>query len=701
MDVIQERKLSGKTRFVDDLSHKNMLIARTVRSTIASGAITGISVPKAPDGCAIITAADVPGDNALEVSGERMPVLADGHVSYIGQPVVLLAARDPGVLSELEQRIDIHYEETPPRFSPVQPASDHILLERTIQKGDVGTAMQNAFQVLEGEYTTGPEGHHPIDHHGAFAVPRRKRLVVFSSTQWPFHVRDTLCRVLDRSPGEVSVEVPSVGQASDTKLWFPSLVAAHAGLLAAATNKPVKLVYTRDDEFYFSPKKAPSHVHYRTGVGRNGEVVAMDVTVDLECGAYQLFGQELLDRLCLGAAGLYRCENVRIQARAVRTNKPPMGANNGFGLAQGFFASELHASRIAELSQTDLYHWKLDNLIASSAESITCGSERQDLGGRRCLERVVEHADFSRKYAAYELLKKRRTSLEGMRSSLRGIGLAVCFQGNGFMGRREEQFPTAVHARLDKQGQLTLSTGFAAESAAVLDHWRTTAGGILGIAADDVSMTDPDTTQVPDAGPATLSRKLTIISRLVELSCQAIQRKRFRNPLPIEARRSHRIPRSVQWDEEAFTGTPFANLSWGAFAVEVEMDPVTLEMGVRGIWAVVDGGRIIDETLARSRIEAGILQALDWVSGVELSVDQGRVRRLAPPGWFRTLYEFVPRVHISFLQYAKKSPVKGIGELPHCGIPAAYASAVGQVTGAEFTALPITPLSIHRQTEGP
>ncbi|MDR1147923.1 MAG: molybdopterin-dependent oxidoreductase, partial [Spirochaetaceae bacterium] len=184
----------------------------------------------------------------------------------------------------------------------------------------------------------------------------------------------------------------------------------------------------------------------------------------------------------------------------------------------------------------------------------------------------------------------------------------------------------------------------------------------------------------------------TITTKLIEDCCELLKKKRFRSPLPLTVSKTcHPPSSSVSWEDETFTGKPFIEISWAAAVVELRMDPLTLNPEIEGIWMAVDGGKILSRTEARRNIESSINDAIGWTAFEHINFINGEI----PRGQF-SAYRIptccdVPAPQIEFLADSAKTPVKGIGELPHTCVPAAYINALGQASGFSFTGIPVSP----------
>ena len=695
-----KRVLHGHTSFVSDMYAKDMLYVHTLRSTVAAGRIVSIDRSQIPDDVRLITAADIPGENAVRVGEDTMPVLADGLVTYYGEPVALLIGPDLDRLIRLASKIEVGFDEVGPTIDYRSPRDEQILKTKTRAWGDYQKAAQTAARVVVGEYNTGAQAHLYSEPQGAFVEHNNNELVIYSPTQWPHHVQKTVARVTGLPVKRVRVKKGEVALTLDGKLTMPSLVAGHAALAAIITGRPIKILFSRLEDFLYTTKRAPVCVRHETSLDKDGNLLAMKVDIDVNMGAYPLFSDEILTRLCVSATGVYKCENVVVRARAIRTNLPPLGPMSGFGSASPLYAIETHTARIAEVLDTTPAEFKLRSL-APEASFTVASRAKKDHSLVEVAHLLEESSDFARKFAAYELARKKREGFAVSGDMLpRGIGMALSYQGSGFVGNREAGTGYGVTMRLDTSGKAEIRTSAVATTPTTTTMWREVAAGILGISPDNVFLHEIDTLEVPDSGPSTLSRNIAIINKLIESCANSIKKQRFRKPLPIDVRRTVQLPRSLSWDEESLSGVPYSMVSWGGAVVEVEADPVSFQSRVRGIWIALDPGRIVDRRQLLRTIETSTTVALGWASSEsldyadgKLSTDQYETYRVLGIG-------DRPRLQIKFLPGDKNADPKGVGELVAGCVPAAYGLALSQASGRYIDSIPATPELVHAYTEG-
>lgn len=692
--------LKGKSLFLTDMFAPNMLYGLTIRSEHPHARIIETHLPDLPRDVTYLRAADIPGVNYVDVMGDVAPIFAERETLYVGEPIGLLIGPSPARLLEISRMIQISYEiqQAAVELDDLEHAT--IVLERSTKRGNIEKALRSSSQLVQASYRTGIQDHLYSEAVGAYAVAgAADSVTVFSPSQWPHHVRSTVAAVLDLPPEACRVRSTELGVSLDGKLWYPSVVAAQAALASLLTGKPVKLVYTREEDFRFSPKGLSVLVECTTGLDENGNLSAVDILATVNLGAYPLFVDEIVTRVATSLVSHYRCEASRLCIRALRTNLPPLNACGGLGTSHGAFAVETHVSRLSELSQTSPIEWKKINLLRRGQAPLIGAPLATDCDHHDLLGHAAGASDYQRKYAAFELQKKRREAFSDMLDPPRGIGIAFAHQASGFSGRAEELIGSSIRVRMEKDGSAELLCGAVSESETIRGIWKDNLSSVLNVADADIRFAAADTAVSTDCGPAVLSRNIVVIQRTIESACNAIKRQRFRAPLPLEVRRSFRPPRSVDWNARELSGQPHTVLSYAAAVVEVEMNPMTYQPTVRGVWLAVDAGRILQRDQATRVLERGVYAALAWAGTEEILFANGGLRRSDYHHYQHSRLATVAPVHIEFLGDSEKAPAKGLGDLPMAVIPAAFALAVTQATGRYIDTIPCTAETLRTYLE--
>lgn len=681
--------------FIDDLFPKSFLHVMTIRAPVSSGKVLNIETPKMPSSYTLITANDIEGNNNLEQL--NIPILASKKISYIGEAVALLVGPDISKLTEFADACIVHIDENSAEENSQHEETLSSGTKRSIVKGTLKKVFNKPNTIIEGTYKTGIQEHWYSDPHGALAFYNNETLMIFTSTQWPFHVQRSAAALLNLKPESIIVRPTWPGIHLDGKLWYPSLIASQAALAASVVKNPVKLCLTRNEDFLYSPKRNASEISLKSALNKKGELLRTDIEIKNFGGSYEIFGDETLDRFCLGSMGSYRLENVKIDGQTIREAIPPQGPFAGFGLSQGFFAAERHVSEIADMLNIDPIEWRQKNILLRNSEILPGFSIKENLNLDQLLETAAAMSDYHRKWASYELLRKHRRLNPGAEKyeAFRGVGVTLAYQGSGFINLPADKFFPSVELTMDKDSRLEIKTSMVATNNDYTLLWKKTSAEILSIPTESIRVTTNSTDLVPDSGPSSLSRNITILTKLIDRACTAIRKQRFRDPLPITVRRSYTPLKTQGWNDTLIDQNALSHLAWAATVVEVEIDPVEYIPQVRGIWTAIDGGKILSESRTRLSLKNAAIEALGWASMERLSYVDGKIFPPSAAQYAVPLVRDAPSIEIEFL---KNDSViqRGIGQLPFNTIPAAYAQAVTQAVDRPFNTLPITSRDVWK-----
>jgi CO/xanthine dehydrogenase Mo-binding subunit len=678
-----------------------MLYVATLRSPVARGTIRSILFPRLPAGYRTILPADIPGRNRIQSFGAEVPILAQEKVSYIGEPVALIAGPDPVLVEELAAGTKILCDEEEPFLNWESFSSDQVAVKRVAVVGDPDLAFSIAASVHEESYKSGSIEHYYSEPHGAAAAFDYDKVAVWCATQWPYHVRDSVALALGCKAEDVSVRPTRLGIHLDGKLWYPSLIACHAAVASVICGRPAKIILTRQEDFRFTPKRARSSVHIRAALDATGLLSAMDVRIAVNVGAYGPLAEEIVSQAVLACTGAYACPNLRVEGYAVVTNTQPMGAFGGLGASHSLYAVEAHANRMAAAAGEDPADWKSHNVLRKGSLLLTGEPLKEEVPYDAILARLAAASDYRRKYACYELVRKRRSGRSD--GPLRGIGLSFAYQGAGPFLSGDSSNSYTVEATLDKDIKLRILTSAAGGAGRVIDVWRRSAADILGLGLENVSIVTPDTDQVPDSGPNTLSRNVTVVGHLVERACEAVQKRRFRDPLPLTARAVYRVPKPIRWQDGQVSGSPFDTAAWAGAVVEIEIDTWTMLPRPLGVWLCVDAGRLVAPERACSALRSGVIDSLGACLSERFDPSPSSAGA-EDSAYFRyglLPLQALPPIAIDFLEPGRRSSVKGIGELPFDTVPAAFLSALSQAADGSFSSLPVACSSIFASQESP
>jgi CO/xanthine dehydrogenase Mo-binding subunit len=713
-------KLLGRARYVDDIEREGMWHGATVRSAIPRGLIRSIGFDRNIDWreFAIVTAADIPGHNHIQLIFADQPCLADGKVNHCDEAVILLAHPNKHKVREAAAAVRIEYEPMPPVFTIEESerqdvivwGADNVLKSFLLEKGDVDSAWVGAAHIVEGEYRTGAQEHLYIENNGVIAeYSADGGVTIWGSLQCPYYVHKSLLAVFDLPEDKVRVIQTETGGAFGGKEDYPSILAAHAALLAMKSGHPVKMVYDRMEDLAATTKRHPSRVRHRTALDGNGKLLAMDIEIATDGGAYSTLSSTVLSRATLHSPGPYVCPNVRVRSRAWATNIAPYGAFRGFGAPQAVFAIERHMDEIAAAIGIDPIELRRRNFLHDGDTTATEQVMREPVILDQLLDRALAESGYNGKRARFA--KENKTN-----PVKRGMGIAAFYHGSGFTGSGERNLNSLAGIDVTADGKvrvLVSSTEFGQGTNTVLTQ---IAAEAIGIDYEDVMMAPPDTGIVPNSGPTVASRTSMVVGRLIERACLqlvALLRKNvglgetFSREEFFAASERYRAtkgevvslcryeaPPGIFWDDQKYRGEAYPAYAWSIHVAQVAVDTVTYSAEVEDFWAAQEAGRVLNPVLAGGQIEGGVAQGIGYALYEKVLLQDGHMVNNQMTNYIMPTAEDVPPIHVYFVEIPFSHGgygAKGIGELPHDGPAPAILNAIRDAVGVSFTSIPLLP----------
>ncbi len=739
-------KVTGQTRFADDLAFPRLLFCKLVRSPHPPARILSVdagAARAAPGVELVLTGADFPiAYGIMPVSQDEYPLCRE-RARYVGDPVAAVVAAsereasDAAALDRVEYRplatigsAEEALERAEPRIHEYG-GGDGGNLHRLahLAFGDVESALREADRVFEDLFFYQGSTHLPLEQHSAVAaLDPDGRLTLWSSTQTPHYLHRELARALDLPARSIRVIATPNGGGFGGKSdpFNHEIVVAKAALV---TGRPVKVTLTREEVFYAHRGRHPVLMRLKTGVKRDGTIVAMDLETLLDGGAYGSYGAASTLYTGQLQTVTYQVPRYRFRGCRVFTNKPPCGPKRGHGTPQPRFAQEVQLDKIAAALGRDPADLRLQQL--APPDSLTANWLRiGSMGLRECIERVVEGS----------LWRERRGALTGGR----GLGLAcssyLC--GAGLPIYWNELPHSGVQLQLDRAGRVTAFCGATEIGQGSDDVLAAIIAEVLGLQAADVKLVTGDTDLTPvDLG--SYSSRVTLM--MGNAAIQAAERARamlaqaagrrlqvaaerlafadarvfdVENPsvgmtfqeavVAAEAEHgtlgttgSYRPPRSPARYRGGGVG-PSVAYSYTAAVVEVEVDAATGWVRVPKVWIGHDIGRALNPVLARGQVEGSVYMGLG-----EALMEEQEFRRL-PPRLSAALVHKIPSIleykSLTSLEmpdvvtYLIESPdaagpfgAKEVGQGPLLPIAPAVANAIYDAVGIRVDEVPITP----------
>ena len=333
-------KISGLAAFIADLRWDGMIYARTLRSTEPRARIKAIEIPELPPDYFIVDRRDVPGKNRVKMPANDFPFFAEEVVNYIGEPILLVVGPEKEMISRILSEISVQYEELEPIYTLEQAESgqvapiygeNNLFAEYSFSYGKPERLLDlkehgSNLTIFTDEYRTGYQEHVYLEPQGVVGLYADDRITVYGSMQCPYYVKNALIEGFGWDEGRVRVVQSTTGGAFGGKEEFPSLIAGHVAFAAYKTQRPVQLVFDREEDILCTTKRHPSVVRFRTAVDQSRSIKAMSVDILLDGGAYAGLTSVVLQRAIFSAAGVYRIPAVKVHGRAFATNTVPTGA---------------------------------------------------------------------------------------------------------------------------------------------------------------------------------------------------------------------------------------------------------------------------------------------------------------------------------------------------------------------------------------
>jgi CO/xanthine dehydrogenase Mo-binding subunit len=704
-------KLTGGALYVDDVTPAGVIHGVTIRSRASRGTIRGIRFDPSIDWSeyTIVTAADIPGVNVVKLIADDQPYLADGEVRHAEEPVVLIAHPDPMRAAAARRHVTIDIDPLPAVLS-MDDARD-VFKSYTVEKGDVDAACAAADLILvDGEYSTGAQEQLYIEPNGMIAAfDLDAGVTVWGSMQCPYYIHGAVAALLNVPEARVRVVQMETGGGFGGKEEYPTIIAGHAALLAWKSGRPVKMVYGRAEDMAATTKRHPSRTRHRTAVTRDGHLVSMEIDFTIDGGAYCTLSPVVLSRGTIHAAGPYSCPNVRVRARAVKTNVPPNGAFRGFGAPQSIFALERHMDRIARVLDMDPAELRRRNFVHTGDTLAVGQTIREPVDMEALLTRALQLSDYD--------AKRREFGRASPAALLRkGIGFATFMHGAGFTGSGEVHLASVVAVEGTAEGAVRVLAASTEIGQGTNTIFSQIAAETLGVEIEDIEIAQPDTAVVPDSGPTVASRTCMVVGKLVESAAAGIRRilvdsgylpvtytrGQFRDACEryiarygsLRAASQYSPPPNLRWNDDSYTGDAYGTYAWAAYVAEVTVDLVTWETRVDDFVAVQEVGRVINPTLAKGQIEGGVAQAIGWALYEDVVWREGRMANAQMTNYIMPTSMDLPPIRVYFEEVpypGGPGGAKGIGELPMDGAAPAIFNAVAHATGLDPRELPLTP----------
>lgn len=720
-------KVTGAAKYTDDYAFPNMLHGATLRAAYPHARITRIDTRQAralPGVIAVLTHEDVPGSKNHGLVYNDWPVLCYDKVRYVGDAVAIVAAESAEMARRALDLIQVEYEPLPVVDNPVDArkadapvvndGSGHgnLLKHIHVAKGDVEKGLAEAEIVIDNEYRSPFYEHAFMEPECAIGrVTEDGRIEVIAGSQIPYDDRRQIAAALGVPEGRVRVRGALIGGGFGGKEDIAGQI--HVALLACATGRPVKMLYTRHESLLFHPKRHATVIRIRTGAKKDGTLTAVHAEIYGDSGAYASLGDKVMTRAATHAAGPYQVPHVLIDCYAMYTNNPPAGAFRGFGVTQSAFAVESNMDELAHRLGIDPFELRRKNGLCVGDTTSTGQVVRESAGLLECIRRVEQYVTESLETAP------------GTGHLNRAWGFAAAYKNTGLGGGAADKSAAEVEVYADGTAEVRSSAAEIGQGLPTVLAQITAEE--LGLPFERVRVLLSDTDLTPDGGPTTASRQTSVTGNAARLAARGLREMLAATAseqldLPPEqlvfaggcvgangqrlslaevvgwAQREGR-PTRYLYEYTAPETTPLGEpgdmhfaFSYAAQAALVEVNLQTGEVHCLKVVTATDIGRAINPMALQGQVEGGIIMCLGNALTEEFVVEKGRVWTDRLARYKMPSIKHTPEI-ISFLVEDESSTgpygAKGVGEISSIPTAPAIANAIHHATGVRVKRLPV------------
>ena len=710
-------KVTGEALYPGDINLPGQAYMKILFANRPHAIIKRLDTSRAealPGVMAVFTAKDVPVNEYGLIMNDQPVLCGPGsskpnaeRVRFIGDQVALVVAESEAIAAQGRDLIEVEYEDLPAVTDPLLARQDgatllhpdkgsNVFCHYRIRKGDAEAAFSQADVIIEGEYHTPVQEHAYLQPEAGLGyIDEEGRVTVIVGGQWTHEDQEQIAHSLDLPLEQVRVIYPAIGGAfggrEDMSVQIVLALAAWR-LGQRGIARPVKIIWSREESIIGHHKRHPYFIKTRWGATREGKVIAAEVEVIADGGAYAYTSTKVLGNATLMCTGPYEIPNVKVDSYAVYTNHIPGGAFRGFGGPQGAFAAEMQMNRLAEALEMDPVEIRLMNVLREGS-LLSVGTP---LPRGVSLPQVIEHA--ARKAGWLETVKglqapDQQPSTDHLKY---GIGFATAFKNVGFSFGAPEQ----CMATVELHGEADVERVVVHHAAAEVGQGTHTAisqmaAEAAGVSLNRVELVASDTAYTDNSGSASASRMTFMAGNAVKGAVAAAMEKWQAEERPAIATYQYRPPRTTPYDPQ--TGKSEPNFAYGyvAQAVKVEVNTETGTVRILEVVSANDVGRAVNPQQVQGQIEGAVVQAAGYAVMENFVQDGGYVQtQYLSTYLIPTVLDVPDRVQSVILEYPDpRGPwgARGMAEMPYLPLAPALTAAVHDATGVWFHDFPLTP----------
>jgi CO/xanthine dehydrogenase Mo-binding subunit len=714
-------KVTGEALFPGDIDMPDQAYMKILFAGRPHAVIRRLDTSAAeamPGVVAVFTAKDVP-VNEYGLLLPDQPVLCGpgsakpyaDRVRFVGDQVALVVAESEALAAAAVQRIEVDYEDLPVVTDPLAARQvgapllhpdqgSNVFSHNRIRKGDVAEGFAAAAVVIESEYRTPAQEHAYLQPEAGLAyIDDEGRVTVEVAGQWTHEDQEQIAHALDLPRERVRVRYPAIGGAfggrEDMSVQIVLALAAWR-LHQRGIDRPVKIIWSREESILGHHKRHRYVIRSKWGATREGKLLAAEVEVVQDGGAYAYTSTKVLGNSTLMCTGPYEFPNVKVDAYSVYTNHIPGGAFRGFGGPQAAYSAELQMNKLAEALGIDPVEIRMRNLLKEGALLSVGTALPKGVSIGKVVESCAESAGWSRTADGWQRPAGHTLGEPAEPHLRRGIGLACGFKNVGF----SFGFPEQCWATIELHGGAAIEEVVLRHAGAEVGQGAHTAmvqmaAEAVGVSLDKVRIDASDTATSENSGSASASRMTFMAGNAIRGAVAAAMLKWQDEDRPAIASYQYLPPPTTPYDPEIGTTQPNFAYGYVAEAARVEVDTETGAVRILEVVCADDVGRVVNPQGVRGQIEGGVVQAAGYAILEDFREDGGRVQTSLLSNYLIPGVLDIPdRVQSVILEVEDPlGPwgVRGMAEMPFIPLTPAVVSAVHDALGIWFDEFPLTP----------
>lgn len=563
-----------------------------ITSSVDAGRIEEISLPELDANFTLVTTRDIPGTNRIRTLDAATALLTSSTISYHQQPILALFGYDSESVQLKAREINISYQ------LPTALDGPSLVIESTPYTYHYGTmeaatsdiellVLERTYRYSGSDYQSNTLTRINVEQEGDI-------LHVYTPTQWPSHVRDTISDTTSIPKRRIVVHRLPFYAPHDEMLTAPSALCSIAAIACLKANCPTDVSCKVES---FRPELT---IRRKSWYYRDGRVQAEDIIVQVNQGCEPMFSDEMANQLIAGLVPLYPLQALNISITFTTSNTPPAHFFGDLGYADALCSTEAHYCSLAKITGYNPLSWRLKFTSENSGHTQVIRTDKYTKL-KDMITELSNRCDFQRKNAAYEMQHQMRVKLSTFFNYSRGTALACGGGISGFSSECRSLPQQSVQITLKTNNKVEVNTSFYNNGSSA-EIWRQIISEELGVTKADITFLE-DQKEMLDSGPSVLSANSGRMPQQIQRACSQIKEKRFVQPLPIcESVLSPKQPGTK--------GSLFFSNGWVALILELEIDAVLLQPLVRSVWVSVSLSRIFDEQVLKSKIRHTVVSTL-------------------------------------------------------------------------------------------